>query len=61
MHVTKIKKLIQVPRSEKSSVKPERNLTAALKIHTLAAHFFHDASCAYHRAHWPRLTSNMLL
>lgn len=32
MHVTKIKKWIQVPRSEKSSVKPKRNLTAALKF-----------------------------
>lgn len=36
----KFKKWIQVPRPEKSSVKPKRNLTAALKIHILAANVF---------------------
>ena len=29
-----------MPRPEKSSVKPKRNLTAALKIHILAANVF---------------------
>lgn len=44
-----------MPRSEKSSVKPKRNLTAALKIHTLAANVFMRLPDS------PRFTWTMLL